>query len=114
MQNIDFSTISGIHDKISSGEITKLNEIFQNPEVIAKLEEIEAFRKKRLRIFGYITLFLLIVTLLIGYFIGKMLAIVTGSIFAIILAGIFFRIGTGDDSFGTIEGIGVLATFLYG
>lgn len=103
MQTIDFSTIQGIHDKISAGEITKLNEIFQSPEVITKLEEIEAFRKKRQRIFGYITLFLVIVTILIGYFIGKMVAIVTGSILAIILAGIFFRFGSGDNSFGTIE-----------
>lgn len=103
MQNIDFSTVQGIHDKISAGEITKLNEIFQNPEVIAKLEEIEAFRKKRQRIFAYITLFMVMVTLLIGYFVGKMVAIVTGSIFAIILAGIFFRMGSGDNSFGTIE-----------
>lgn len=94
MQNIDFSTIQGINDKISAGEIHKLNEIFQNPEVIAKLEEIEAFRKKRQRVFAYITLFMFIVTLLIGYFVGKLVAVVTGSIFAIILAGIFFRVGT--------------------
>ena len=86
MQMIDFSSIQGIHDKISAGEITKLNEIFQSPEVIAKLEEIEAFRKKRLRIFGYITLFMVIVTILIGYFVGKIFALVTGSIFMIILA----------------------------
>jgi len=49
--NIDFRTIPDIDSKISEKEIDNLNRIFQSPEVIEKLKEIEKFRKKRQKAF---------------------------------------------------------------
>lgn len=111
--NIDFTTIPDIDKKISEREIHKLNEIFQQPEVVEKLKEIEEFRKKRQKVFAYITVWMVIITLLVSYFIGKLVAVAVGSVFAVIMIGLFFHVGTGDNSFSTIEGLGILWTFLY-
>lgn len=112
--NIDFSTVPNIHEKISTWEIQKLNDIFQQPEIIEKLKEIERYRKKRLKVFWYVTLLLVIITLIVGYFFWKIFAVATGSIFAIFLAGLFYRIGTWDDSSGIIEWVFSIWIMLYG
>ena len=112
--NIDFRTIPDIDSKISEKEIDNLNRIFQSPEVIEKLKEIEKFRKKRQKAFWVITLVMIIITILVSYVIGKIAAVATGSFFPILLVGLFFYVGTWDDSFSTIEWLWILATFLYG
>jgi hypothetical protein len=101
--NIDFSTVPDIHDKISDKEIQNLNAIFQNPEVIEKLKEIEVFRKKRQKAYAYVTIALIVITLLVSYFIGKIAAAATLGFFAIVMIGLFFYVGSGDSSFSTIE-----------
>lgn len=111
--NIDFSTVPNIGDKISSREIQNLNSIFQNPEVIEKLKEIEMYRKKRQKAYGYVSIAMLVITLLVSYFIWKMAAAATAGFFALILVGLFFRVGSGDDSISTIGCLWGLGAFLY-
>lgn len=112
--HIDFSTIPNISDKLSSKEIQNLNDIFQNPEVIEKLKEIEVYRKKRQKAYWYVTLFMIVITLLVWYFIGKMAAAATAWFFAIIMIGIFFQVGSWDNSIWTIQWLWWLWAFLYG
>lgn len=113
MQTIDFSTIYGIHDKMSADEIQKLNEVFQSLEVVTRMEEAEAFRRKRQHIFGYVTLFIVIGIFLWGYFFGKIASIVMGMILIIFLVKIFFHMKKNNNYFITIEKIWILATFFF-
>lgn len=49
MPHIDFSTIPKIREQISPEEIQKLNDIFQDSEILKQLEKIEINRMRRTR-----------------------------------------------------------------
>ena len=90
--NINFWDLPNISEKLNASEITEMNKVFNDPQVQQRLEEIEIQRKIRRKwkfgIYGGVTLIVVVLSLLIGQ----------GSFFA----GLFFTIGSGDNTFSPV------------
>ena len=90
--NINFWDLPNISEKLNASEITEMNKVFNDPQVQQRLEEIEIQRKIRRKwkfgIYGGVTLIVVVLSLLIGQ----------GNFFA----GLFFTIGSGDNTFSPV------------
>jgi hypothetical protein len=105
MFNIDFSKLPWIEKKLEPIEIEKLNGIFQDPSVQTQLETIEAQRKIRAKWKWGVNGLTLLVAL------GLSLLLWQWNV----VAGFFYTIGTGDDSFSpTIWATVITYTFAKG
>lgn len=90
--NINFWDLPNISERLSVSEITEMNKVFNDSQVQQQLNEIEKQRKIRQKwrftIYGGIAVIVVILSLIIGKW--------------DFFAGLFFTIGSGDDSFSPV------------